>query len=443
MNFNTTPYSKNSGVHINKVSRGVSIIGVGLTPFGSVLSTPELKDLSEKELAAWAAQLAMTDAGIKADVIETLCFSQAHSQSRYIQTGANMFMVDWLGMRAKPSNWHVEASASSYCAFNEAYMTIASGKHDIAIVCGSDTNLSYTSANTPPYIRYPIENFEPPKTEEGSDWFHSIQTDNAYTRWNGTYMAWMDESILLYMKKYGLSKEQMADVLDALAISMRHNSANNPLAMYQSELNDEAKQNNFSGAREYLRSEKNPYISTMHRDMHCLKHADGAGALILCASDIASKYHQNPVEILGIGISSMDSRYPRFITRTREEAYRQVFQSTGISPEEIDLMYSTDFTLGQILHDSEIVGYVPEGEAWRYALDGEFAFDGCKPFNTHGGSTGFAHASGVQLFTQAVEAVRQMRGECGKRQVKVMPKTVLISGQGDTQEGAAIVLRAQ
>lgn len=442
MSLSSTPYSSKAGPRLGKPARGVSIIGVGITPYGSVLEHPALKDLSEKELAAWAAQEAIADAGISAKDIESLCFAQAFSQSSYIQTGANMYMLDWLGMRGKASNWHEESDCSSYGALNEAFMTIASGKHDIVLVCGSDTDLSYTRGDVPPHIRFPMETYQPPQTE-GPDSAYYTQIDHAYSRWNGTFLSGLDECAILYMKKFGLSRAQMADVLDALLVSMRHNAAHNPLAKNQKELCVEAAENGFASAEDYLRSSQNPFVSPLHRKVHMMSPADGGGALVLCASDIAKKYCSKPVEIVNIAIGSMDCRHPRYLTRLKESLFQQVLDAARIQGEALDLMYSSDYTIGQILQDSELAGYVPEGEAWRYALDGQFSFDGSKPYNTHGGTTGFGHVSGAQVFEQTVEAVRQMRGQCGGRQVNTLPKTAMISGLSRTQEGAALILRSQ
>lgn len=442
MNFKNTPYSTPTGIELGQLARGVSIIGVGMTPLGMILERPELKDLSDRELAAWAAQEAMDDAGVTGQDIDFLSFAQSVSQVYYSQNSINVFMSDWLGMRGKPSSHHMAACCASYCAFNEAIVAIASGKHDIAMVCGADTDRCHPRAELPPHLRFPNNLFTP--APSWTDTYQNYrQVDSAYSRWNGTLLSWPDENIILYMEKYGVSMEQINDALDALAISMRRNASKNPLAMITKDLEEEAREKGFASAKEYLRSDKSPYWTPLHRKNHSLKHADGGGALILCASDIAKKYNPNAIEIAGgvVGLSTMESRNPRFMTRFREECYRQAFEATKIKGEEIDLMYSTDFTMGHILQDSEMAGYVPEGEAWKYAINGEFAFDGSKPFNTQGGSLGLAHSYGVHVFEQTVEAVRQMRGECGERQVKKLPKTVFISGYGNAQEGAAFFLR--
>ncbi len=57
--------------NIGELKRSVSIIGVGCTPFGNVLQTPQIKDLTERELFAWASLEAMEDAGLEAKDIDT------------------------------------------------------------------------------------------------------------------------------------------------------------------------------------------------------------------------------------------------------------------------------------------------------------------------------------------------------------------------------------
>jgi acetyl-CoA C-acetyltransferase len=443
MNFKNTPYSEESGLHLGKYARSVSIIGVGLTPFGNVLKTASMFGMSQKDLAAWAFQEAIADSGVNPRDIGMLCFAQAAGQSHYAEVAANIYMTDWFGMRGRPSSLHSEACCSSYCAFDEAVNGIASGKYDIALVVGSDTPHDHVNATQPSHKRYSNKEFQPAGSWGGSEWIILQQIDSAYSRWNGTHTAWSDESAVLYMRKHGLTREQMEDVIDALTITLRHNGAKNPLALHQEEMEDEAKENGFDNVRDYLRRPANWFFTPLHRRSSVLANSDGAGAMILCASDIASQYKKKPIDVLGVGISSMDCRYPRFMTRLIEESYRQVFEQTGVKGEEIDLMFTTDFLVTSILQNAEMCGYVPEGEGWKMALHGEFRYEGSKPINTHGGSISFSHAFGAQLFEQGVEAVHQMRGECGERQVKRLPKTVFISGFGDSQENAAILLRTQ
>ena len=76
------------------------------------------------------------------------------------------------------------------------------------------------------------------------------------------------------------------------------------------------------------------------------------------------------------------------------------------------------------------------------ALDGRLAFDGDKPMNTNGGRTSYGHAFGASGMADVFEAVTQMRGEAGERQVKKMPKHTFLRGFGGAQNVRATILRA-
>lgn len=441
MNFSNTPYSKSTGLHLGKFARGVSIIGVGCTPFGSVLSTPSIKDFSDRELIAWAAQEAMTDAGVTPKDVNAMILAQIGSQIYYSQSCANVTLVDWLGLRGKPNTRHESACCSSYLAFDHACTAIASGKCDMVIVVGADTDKDYPYAYQPPHMRHPFSEYkgQPHHPTNGYNIY-----DHAYTRWTtGNILSWVDEAPNFYMKKHGLSYDQMQDVQDAISVSLRRSASKNPRAHLQDDLETEAKKHGYDDVHEYLRSDYNrPYTSLTRRN-HVLLHSDGGGAMVLCASELAKKYCAKPIEVLGTGISSMDGRHPMYTTRFKEEAFRQVFELTGVKSEELDLMYTTDMCVSEILVAAEMVGYCAEGEAWKHALNGDFAYDGARPVNTQGGTVGFGHSWGGQIFETMVEAVWQMRGECGERQVNKLPKTVLVNGWGGAQCDAATILRVQ
>ena len=87
-------------------------------------------------------------------------------------------------------------------------------------------------------------------------------------------------------------------------------------------------------------------------------------------------------------------------------------------------------------------GYIPRGEAWRYAIDGRTAFDGDKPINPHGGRCNFGHAHGASGIADIYEAVKQMRGEAGATQMAKRPDTTFVRGFGGSQNVRCQILRA-
>ena len=89
------------------------------------------------------------------------------------------------------------------------------------------------------------------------------------------------------------------------------------------------------------------------------------------------------------------------------------------------------------------MGYLPKGEGWKYALEGRLAYDGDKPINTNGGRASYGHAFGASGMADIHEAVLQMRGEAGARQVKKLPKHTMLRGFGGAQNVRAIILESK
>lgn len=90
---------------------------------------------------------------------------------------------------------------------------------------------------------------------------------------------------------------------------------------------------------------------------------------------------------------------------------------------------------------AEEVGYLPKGEGWKLAIEGQTAFDGDYPINTNGGRCHFGHAHGASGLADMFECVNQMRGTAGSTQVKKQPKTAMIRGFGGSQNVRCTILR--
>jgi len=420
-----------------KLARGVSIIGVGCTPFGSVIKRPELLGLTENELFAWACLEAMKDAGIEGKDIDALFVSQLGNDQNGNVLCPNVYYQDWVGMHGKPSYHHEEACGSPYLGVDLAVMAVASGKYDIVLTAGIEIESSFIR-DTPSHIR--TEKSKDPRSEG----LGGRTVDMAYTRWEGASTAAMaDDAAATYVRNYGLTSEQMDDALNHLAISNRRNAARISRAFFQKEHKDIAIEKGMKDAMEYLRSDLNPKLTEYLRLNSMCAITDGAAAMIVCPTEMAKSFLQQPIEILGTGVSSMDLRHPHNLKLIAESAINQVYEGTGIKPEEIDLFMTQDLFLSEQLETAELAGYIPQGEMWRYAIDGRTAFDGDKPINVNGGRTSFGHAYGTSGLADFAEAVWQMRGKCGERQVKKLPEVSMIRGMGGAQHGIATIIRTQ
>ena len=398
----------------NKYGRSVSIIGVGCTPFMEELKNPETEGLTDGELFGYAALKAMEDAGVTPKDVQFYFHGSASPLNGSNYLTPNMQVAEWFGMRGAQA--------------------IASGKYDIVLTGGIDFGDALAEQGKPAYIRhsFPFDEFQ-----RSTEWL----TDNAYTRHLLANVG-HDYGAVWYQEKAGLTDDQIDKALCKLAIIARENSKNNPLAIDHKTYQEEAKEAGYDDVMEYMQSELNPKIGQAQRITGLEHKCDGATCLVLCATDLAEKFTKNkPIEILGAGNSTLEASNPILEIDATREACRQVYNITGLSGDDIDLMYINDFIITSQLIASELAGYIPENQAWKYVMDGRTRFDGDKPINPNGGRTAFGHAHAASGLADFYDAVLQIRGKAADHQVKKAPKTVFLRGFGGGQNVCSVIIR--
>ena len=430
---------------LGKYQRSVSIIGVGCTPFMYTVDNPETNGLTEGELFGYAALKAMEDAGVNPQDVDFYFHGQASPLNGSNYLTPNIQIGNWFGMKGKGSIHHSEACCTGYLAIEQAVNAVASGKYNCVLTgCvefGDSIPAPATSVEAPkhPYKR---EKMTMDKFLATTSWLY----DRAYAR---SLMAPMeliyDDAAEDYVRTRGITAQEMDDTLNWMAINNRRNAAKNPLALERTEFEDIAKEKGFDNVMDYMRSPYNPKMGDFLRMEGVERKCDGAAAAIVCATEmipeIAKNLKHRPIEVLGVGSAACESTTPHFELRATEEAVRQVYEMTGVQPEELDLFFANDFIITSHLCAAEIAGYLPYGEGWKYICEGRTAYDGDKPINTNGGRTSFGHAHAASGMADVHEACMQMRGECGERQVKKLPKTTMLRGYGGAQNVAAVLLR--
>ena len=430
---------------LGKYQRSVSIIGVGCTPFMYTVDNPETNGLTEGELFGYAALKAMEDAGVNPQDVDFYFHGQASPLNGSNYLTPNIQIGNWFGMKGKGSIHHSEACCTGYLAIEQAVNAVASGKYNCVLTgCvefGDSIPAPATSVEAPkhPYKR---EKMTMDKFLATTSWLY----DRAYAR---SLMAPMeliyDDAAEDYVRTRGITAQEMDDTLNWMAINNRRNAAKNPLALERTEFADIAKEKGFDNVMDYMRSPYNPKMGDFLRMEGVERKCDGAAAAIVCATEmipeIAKNLKHRPIEVLGVGSAACESTTPHFELRASEEAVRQVYEMTGVQPEELDLFFANDFIITSHLCAAEIAGYLPYGEGWKYICEGRTAYDGDKPINTNGGRTSFGHAHAASGMADVYEACMQMRGECGERQVKKLPKTTMLRGYGGAQNVAAVLLR--
>jgi acetyl-CoA C-acetyltransferase len=399
------------------------------------LDNPETAGLTEGEMFGYAALKAMEDAGIEAKDVDFYFHGQASSMNGSNYITPNMQVADWFGMRGKASIHHSEACCTGYLALEQAVNAVASGKYNVVLSGCVEFGDSIAIPDKPAHFRKKFAMEEFLKT---TAWIY----DRAYTRsmMSGPVICF-DDAAALYAADYHLSDSQMDDTLNHMSINNRRNAAKHPLALMRKEYAELAKEAGFDDVMTYMRSPYNPkmgdYLRVSGMELKC----DGAAAVIVCPTEMASQFKQKPIEVLGIGCAALEGNQPHLEIRGTQEAVRQVYELTGVRPEEIDLFFANDFIITSHLIAAEIAGYLPKGEGWKYVCEGRTAYDGDKPINTNGGRTSFGHAHAASGMADLYEAVMQMRGACGERQIKKLPRTTMLRGFGGGQNLTAGIIR--
>jgi len=202
--------------------------------------------------------------------------------------------------------------------------------------------------------------------------------------------------VLRYMKKYGVTEEQLAMV----AVVQREWAARNPRASYRDPIDVD----------DVLSSDM---IAYPFRKLMCCLVTDGGGALILTSAERARDFPQRPVYVIGTGESvetPMVSQMEDFTTsRAFRVSGRAAFEEAGIAHGDVDHLMIYDAFAHLPLYGLEDLGFVGRGEAADFVEERNTAEGGKLPLNTNGGGLSYMH-SGMYGMYALQESVRQLRG---------------------------------
>ena len=426
-----------TNVKLGKTLRGVSIVGIGATPFFNGVENPAYKGITNGELFGHAALAAMKDAGVEPRDVQYFFHGSANPHVLNNCITPNLQVADWFGMRGKGSLSHSEGCCTGYIGLEEAVMAVASGMYDIVLSGCSEQGTGMPDGNTPAFMRVPLT------TEVLFPDLDSI-FDRAYGRYLGGGPGMNhDDWINYYATENGLTEEQVDDILSHQAYHFRRAAALCPRAIRRTPFEELAKEAGYDDVWEYMKSPYNPKMTQYLRTVSDSCVADGAAAVIVVPTEMAHRFNAKPVEVLGIGASVLDAIVPHLEKKATAEAARQVYEVTGLTADDMDLLFVNDFIGSSAFLAAEEIGYLPKGEGWKYVLEGRIAYDGDKPMNTNGGRTSYGHAFGASGMADIFEAVTQMRGDAGERQVKKLPKRTFLRGFGGAQNVRAIILESK
>lgn len=355
-------------------TRGVAIVGAALSDCGRV------DDKSAFELHYQAASRALADAGISRDEVDGF-------MSTGLGTLQPIEVAEYLGLKPLwADSTGVGGSTWEFMA-EHAYAAIAMGLVDVVVlVYGStaraDLKKRLRTANLSFGTRGPVQ-FDAP--------------------FGHTLIAKYAMAARRHMIEFGTTIEQLAEI----AVSTRYNASLNPEAMYQEPLTLE----------EVLAEAPIADPLTKH---HCCVRSDGGGAIVMVAEDRARDCAKPPVWVLGTGEAishTTMSEWEDFTESPCVRSGRQAFARAGVTPADIDVCELYDAFTPMVLLTLEGLGFCPKGEGGPFVEDGKLRVGGALPTNTDGGGLSACHP-GMRGMFLLVEATRQLRGECGARQVE-------------------------
>lgn len=191
-------------------------------------------------------------------------------------------------------------------------------------------------------------------------------------------------------------------------------------------LNDNAQMTKPMSMEDYAASRM---IATPLRLFDCSLVSDGAGAVVLMRADRARRLGARQVAVRAIAQKTTHNSaaaLPDIADLGMEEAGRRAFEAAGMGPEDIDVLALHDAFTISVLVTLEALGFAAPGGAGALARSGALSLGGKWPLNTHGGLLSQAHIGGM---LHIVEAVRQLGGDAGRRQVDGA-RRALVSGNG-------------
>ncbi|MDF1857177.1 thiolase family protein [Pseudooceanicola sp.] len=420
----------------NQLNERVAISGVGCTHFGNLMETPEIKDMSLQELTAAAVKEALDDAGLSGQDVDAVFAGNAMVHSSQLPATYSQ-ISKWTGTQFK-AGVHFEAQCSTTnVGLAMAATAIAAGVYDTVLVFGVETTRTKVKDYSP-YEREPI-------SHQQSWLWTDMAVNQAYGVPQGydIFSSYNGLVALGYCRKHGISIEDFDRGMFEVCRTRRLHGSMNPKANIQETLEEAAKRKGISDAFEYWQSENNPFVAWPSRLLSLVTTADGASAIVLTRADAARDGRSQPVEVKGFGINATDLPWygeDPTMWESDKRAVESAMDMATIKATDIDYLHTHDCSHISGLCTAELIGYLDPGTALTAARDGRLRFDGDKPMSTHGGRHAFGHAWAASAGSDTYEAVLQMRGKAGKRQMPKPPEVSVIHTHGYAMIGTVIVL---
>ena len=354
---------------MDKFPRGKTAI-VGAATYG----IGEARGFSAIDIAVHASLKALAQAGLKPSDVDSVSIALPDDFLSVLT------ITEYLGIRPKMTNNNRTGGSAFLTHMLAAALALEAGQCEVALICYGSTQRSgsgkLVSSARPSVYEAPYKPMNPPSS-------YALAAAR-------------------HMHQYGTTREQ----LGAVALAARQWAQLNPDAFVRDPLSMD----------DYLKAR---LVSDPFTVRDCCLVTDGAAAIVMVRSDRAKDVAPKPVYLLGCAEATYNreiASMPDVTVTAAKDSGARAFAQAGAKPTDIDVVELYDaFTINPILF-LEDLGFCPKGEGGRFVEGGRIAPGGALPVNTNGGGLSCVHPGMYGLFT-VVEAVQQLSGQAGERQV--------------------------
>lgn len=383
------PHSRLDAAAVNRSLRGrVAIAGAATYGCGE---SPGMDDMT---LLVRAAHAAVTDAGLSMQDIDGLATCSVNA------TMWTMPVIEHLGINPTYVDGTMIGGSSFIAHLLPAIRALEAGQCQAVLVCYGSAQRSATFGRKETVAARRV--MDPQPYEHVYD---PVLPVTAYAL-----------AAARHMHEFGTTREQLAEV----AVAARAWAQMNPEAFMRDPLT----------IADVLKART---VASPLGVRDCCLVTDGGGAIVLTRADRARDLKQPPVYVLGNATASWNrqiSCMPDLTTTSAAQSGAQAFAMAGLSAADMDMAQVYDaFTINTLLF-LEDLGFCAKGEGGAFVQGGRIAPGGALPVNTNGGGLSCVHPGMYGIFA-LIEAVRQLRGQAGQRQLQ-RARTAVVHGNGGT-----------
>ncbi|MCW3995129.1 MAG: thiolase domain-containing protein [Candidatus Bathyarchaeota archaeon] len=358
----------------------VSIISAGMSKFG------KRDGLLARELFIEAVSEAFNRCPKLEPKKDVKALFVGHMGEAYEHQGhTGSAIADWAGLVGIPATRTEAACGSSGVALRSGIYAVLSGLADMVVVGGVEKMTHRTTAEVTEYL--------------------AMASDYPFEQWHGiTFPGLFALMATAHMHAYGTTQEQMGLV----AVKNHYNGSLNPKAHMQKEV-----------ALQTVMTSK--YVAWPLKLYDCSLITDGASCVILTKPELAKKYTDQPIHIVGSGQASdtigLYERKNLTSLNSTKLAAKAAYEMAQVSPEQVNLAEVHDcFTIAELIAYEDL-GFCKVGDGGKLVESDETRLGGRIPVNTSGGLKAKGHPVGATGTAQAYEIYLQLTGQADKRQV--------------------------